>query len=81
MLFTSFSYHCGMELLLTPTMVWTMTLITLWSLPFKAVALWKAANRGEKIWFVVLLVVNTAAILEIFYLFFIIPRASKKSGE
>ena len=46
-----------------------LTLIILWTLPWKGVALWRAAHRNEKWWFIVLLVVNTLAILEILYLF------------
>jgi len=49
---------------------WVLLLIILWMLPWKAVALWKAARQGEKVWFIVLLVVNTLAILEILYIFF-----------
>jgi len=49
----------------------------LWTIPWKGVALWKAARRGEKVWFVVLLLVNTLAILEILYIFFF----SKKEKE
>ena len=48
--------------------------IALWTLPWKGVALWKAAKRGEKKWFVVLLVLNTLAILEIIYIFFFSKR-------
>ncbi|RJQ31974.1 hypothetical protein C4572_01830 [Candidatus Parcubacteria bacterium] len=44
-------------------------LLILWVLPWKGVALWKAARAGSKIWFIVLLVVNTLAILEILYIF------------
>jgi type IV secretory pathway TrbD component len=40
-----------------------------WTIPWKGVALWRAARRGEKIWFIVMLVVNTLAILEILYIF------------
>jgi hypothetical protein len=47
-----------------------MLLILAWTLPWKGVALWKAARNGHKIWFVVLLVVNTLAILDILYIFF-----------
>ncbi len=42
-----------------------------WSLVWKGLALWRSAKRGEKIWFIVFLLVNTAGILEIIYLFFI----------
>lgn len=43
--------------------------LILWSLFWKAWALWTAARNKEKIWFIVLLLVNTAGILEIIYLF------------
>ncbi len=40
-----------------------------WTLVWKGMALWQAARRGEKIWFVVLLVINTLGVLEILYLY------------
>ncbi len=43
--------------------------IVAWSLPWKGFALWKSARRGDNIWFIVLLLINTAGILEIAYLF------------
>lgn len=45
-------------------------MIALWVLPWKGVALWKAARRAEKWWFVALLVVNSLAILDIIYIFY-----------
>ncbi|MDP2648555.1 MAG: DUF5652 family protein [Patescibacteria group bacterium] len=66
---------------------WFVALIV-WSLVWKGLALWRAAKRGEKIWFVVFLLVNTLGILEIVYLFFItgaklsdfkLPSASSES--
>lgn len=45
-------------------------LLTLWVLPWKAVALWRAARNGQKAWFAALLVLNTLAVLEIAYVFF-----------
>lgn len=44
--------------------------IVIWTMPWKGVALWKAARNGSKVWFVVMLVINTLAILEIIYIFF-----------
>jgi hypothetical protein len=41
----------------------------LWTAPWKGVALWRAARRGDTVWFIVLLVVNTLALLEILYIF------------
>jgi len=45
-------------------------LTLLWVLPWKGVALWKAARNGHKKWFIALLVINTMAVLEIVYVFY-----------
>ncbi len=46
-----------------------LLLIVLWSIFWKGLALWHSGRRGEPWWFVILLIVNTAGILEIIYLF------------
>ena len=46
-----------------------IALAILWSLPWKGIALWKAARNAQKAWFVVLFVVNTLGLLEILYIF------------
>jgi hypothetical protein len=43
--------------------------IMLWSIAWKGWALWKAARAESKIWFVILLLVNTMGILDILYIF------------
>ncbi|MBU1178787.1 hypothetical protein KKB69_00370 [Patescibacteria group bacterium] len=57
---------------------WILAAIAIWVLPWKGVALWKAARLGQKVWFIAILVVNTLALLEIFYIFVI---ARKKTVE
>lgn len=52
--------------------------LLLWSLAWKGWALWLAARRGEMVWFVILLVVNTLGLLEIFYIFAIAKQQDKK---
>lgn len=42
----------------------------LWTVFWKGWALWTAARKGEMWWFLAILIVNTAGILEIVYLFF-----------
>ena len=49
-----------------------------WSIPWKAWALWRAARDGSKIWFILLFIINTLAILEIIYIFFISKKKEKK---
>lgn len=42
--------------------------VVIWALFWKGLALWHAAKRGNKIWFVVLFLINTIGILDIIYL-------------
>ncbi len=42
--------------------------VVVWSLVWKGLALYKAAQNGQKGWFVALLVFNTLGILEIMFL-------------
>lgn len=46
-----------------------LALILAWVLLWKGLALWHSAQRGQSGWFIVLLFVNTAGVLEIIYLF------------
>lgn len=50
----------------------------LWSIFWKGTALWNAARKGNKIWFIVLLFVNTLGILEVIYLFGVAKIKSDK---
>ncbi len=54
--------------------LWGWIFIAAWALPWKGVALWRAARNGHKRWYVVLVVVNTLALLEIAYIFFFSKR-------
>lgn len=63
---------------------WYILLAILWTIPWKGVALWRAARGCHKGWFVVLLVVNTLGILEIIYIFIFSRKsccAQSKSEE
>ena len=51
-------------------------IIAIWSIPWKCVALWKAARNGSLTWFIVLSIVNTVGILEILYIFIFAKRKS-----
>lgn len=50
-------------------LLYLLLAIAVWSLPWKGFALWKSARRGDGVWFIVLLIINTAGILDIAYLF------------
>ena len=46
-----------------------IVIITLWTIPWKVYAVWTAVKHNHRKWFVVLLILNTVSILEIFYIF------------
>lgn len=57
-----------------PLVVVLVVALALWTLVWKGLALWRAAEKRSKPWFIVLLILNTAGILEIIYLFAVAPR-------
>jgi len=67
----------GIEYLLENPII--LLLLFLWVLPWKGVALWKAARNKQLNWFVFILVLNTFAILEITYIFFFVK--DKREGS
>ena len=48
---------------------WIILLITLWTLPWKVIALWRAVKNNHRKWFLALILLNTLAVLEILYIF------------
>lgn len=42
--------------------------VTVWDLAWRGIALWQSSRRQQKIWFILLLFVNSAGILPIIYL-------------
>ena len=57
-------------------------LVLAWTMPWKAVALWRASRNNHKKWFVLLLVLNTLAVAEIIYIFFFSkPKKSEPKGD
>lgn len=68
-----------------PGFIFLFILLIVWSIVWKALALWKSARAGSKVWFVVFLFVNTVGILEMIYLFAlskpavpVVPEVKKK---
>lgn len=87
------SFITGQNFTQNPLSTSVLFLIVAWSLFWKGVALWRCANLKQRNWFVAVLILNTAGILEIAYLFYfsrpklniqdvfdlIKPQKSKKS--
>lgn len=52
-------------------------LISIWSIVWKGYALWIAAQEENKPWFLVILILNTAGILEIIYIFLVSKKGKR----
>ncbi len=52
------------------TIVWLLIGLGIeWSAVWKGIALWRAARNGHLPWFIIMVIINTAGILEIIYIF------------
>ena len=52
-------------------------ILVLWVLPWKGYALWTASKMNHKKWFIALVILNTFAILEIYYIFYVVKKKPK----
>ena len=66
-------YNTGLENMIPAQFivgfVFFIIILVLWSIVWKAIALWMSARNNDKAWFIVMLILNTAGILEIIYIF------------
>lgn len=46
-------------------------ILIVWSMIWKGISMWKAARNQDKVWYIVLFILNTAGILDIIYIFVI----------
>lgn len=53
---------------LNPIVFWVLVI---WTLIWKGWALWEAARRGQKGWFIGLFVISSLGVLEAIYIFFV----------
>jgi hypothetical protein len=64
--------------LLGATLGMGLILLMLWELVWKAIALWKTGRNNQLVWFICILIFNTAGVLPILYLLFFQPNKAKK---
>jgi len=57
---------------------WIIYAIIAWTLPWKGIALWRAAKNNDKAWFIILFLVNTLAMLDIIYIVFFSKEKKKE---
>lgn len=54
--------------------IFILAVLAIVTIVLKGYALWHAAKRDEKGWFIVMLIINTMGILELVYLAFIVKK-------
>ena len=61
--------------------LWYLALFV-WAVAWKGMALWRAAHREQKWWFIAFLAVNTLGIMEILYIYvFSVDRHHKSTAH
>lgn len=63
---------------MTPAYLTLIIVIVLWEGVWKALALWRAAKNDSKLWYILLILFNTAGILPIVYLFIVSKKYPQK---
>ncbi len=63
---------------LSESQIMLLVVVQIWDLIWKGFALWRAARRRDTLWFVLLILINSAGLLPVFYLFYISPDRKKK---
>ena len=66
------------EFILSPWFWILIGALVVWSIFWKGWALWRAGNSKDKVWFILLSLLNTAGILPIIYLYLVNPKKRKK---
>lgn len=59
---------------------WMVYVFICWVVFWKGISMWKAARKHQRVWFIVLLIINTMGLLEILYIFWF-SRIGKKKEE
>ncbi len=69
----------GEYLNISPGAALTLVMIlSVWTLVWKGLALWKASKKNSIPWFVIILILNTIGILEILYIFIFSKMKNQK---
>ncbi len=52
--------------------------ITIWTIIWKGIALWKAGKNNDRNWFIAILIINSIGLLDIIYIYLISKRKNKE---
>jgi len=69
------------EALLGPLLLFWLIPLMIWEAVWKGIGLWKSARNNQLVWFIVIIIFNTAGLLPIVYLLFFQKKAKKKKRK
>ena len=55
--------------MVSTSMLLAIGIVAVWDIIWKGIGLWKASKEDQKYWFIAMLILNTAGILPILYIF------------
>lgn len=58
-----------------------IVILVIWDAIWKGIGLWKSARNNQIIWFICILIFNTAGILPIIYIFFFQRKGKKRKKK
>lgn len=70
MFYNMMGYNNSSDFVLSPTFLSILIVLVIWEMVWKGLALWKAGKNKDLIWFILILILNTAGILPIIYLIY-----------
>ena len=56
--------------MVTALILTILMIVAIWDLVWKAIAMWKSARNNQLVWFIFIIIINSAGILPIIYLLF-----------
>ena len=62
-----------------PALLFLLIPIIIWEAVWKGIGLWKSARNNQMIWFLAILIINSAGIVPIVYLLFFQGKKGKKN--
>jgi hypothetical protein len=68
----------GHQYVISHNLLTVILLLAVWELVWRGLALWRASKHNQPAWYIVMLVLNTAGILEILYLYVFGKRRTSK---
>ncbi|HEX5456447.1 MAG TPA: DUF5652 family protein [Candidatus Saccharimonadales bacterium] len=68
----------GHHTLINKNIFYLIVALAIWEIIWKGVALWRAGRNRQPGWFIAMLILNTAGILEIIYVIFFQAKPKKE---